>query len=186
MMMANGKKYIQFADPEVERICIANFSSDGKGVTYEDAEAVTDIGTVFRYTTALTFEELKYFTGVTDIPSLSFANTNSLATITLPDSLKTISGQAFNYASGLTSIIIPESVTSIGQYAFINNANLATAILLPTNPPTLDGGNFSNPSKIFVPYSADHSILNAYLGTSGWSNLSNKIYELNPDGTIPT
>ena len=47
-------KYIVFADPVVEQICVANFSSDGIGVLTEDAAKVTDIGTIFNGNTEIT------------------------------------------------------------------------------------------------------------------------------------
>lgn len=61
-----GKDYIHFKDPLVRSICVQNFSSDGIGLTYEDAAAVTTFGTTFDGVTGITeFDELQYFTGLT-------------------------------------------------------------------------------------------------------------------------
>lgn len=61
-----GKDYIHFKDPLVRSICVQNFSSDGIGLTYEDAAAVTDFGTTFDGVTGITeFDELQYFKGLT-------------------------------------------------------------------------------------------------------------------------
>ena len=38
--------YIRFADPEVEAICVANWSSDGVGLTTADAAAVTSLSQI--------------------------------------------------------------------------------------------------------------------------------------------
>ena len=55
-------KYIVFKDPVVEQICVSNFSSDGVGVTEEDAAKVTSIDTIFRENTEIvSFDELQYF-----------------------------------------------------------------------------------------------------------------------------
>ena len=68
------KDYIQFADAEVERVLIANgVSSDGVGITMEDAAKVTNIASWFNGNTAIeSFDELDYFTGVTSISSNAF------------------------------------------------------------------------------------------------------------------
>ena len=178
--------YVIFVDPAVEAICVANWSQDGLGVTMQELQGVTNIGTLFRYTTAKSFDEFKFFTGVTTIPTLAFANTTALVSIELPNTVVELGAQSFNLAQAIKSIVIPSSVTTIRQYVFINNNALDTAVVLPTTPPTNDGGNFSNPSKVYVPYSADHSILAAYQSANNWSAIASKLYELNPDGTIPT
>ena len=61
-----GKDYIHFKDPLVRSICVQNFSSDGIGVTYKDAAAVTGFGSTFDGVTGITeFDELQYFKGLT-------------------------------------------------------------------------------------------------------------------------
>ena len=69
-----AKDYIQFEDAEVERVLMSKgVSSDGVGITIEDAEKVTSIGTWFYGNTAIeSFDELDYFTGVTSISSNAF------------------------------------------------------------------------------------------------------------------
>ena len=46
--VVSGSRHIRFADSAVEAVCVANWSSDGTGLSYDDAAAVTDIGTVFK------------------------------------------------------------------------------------------------------------------------------------------
>ena len=69
LIAGSGGKYIKFKDPEVERICVANFSSDGIGVTKEDAEAVTSWpeSAYNRNTTIVTFDEFVFFNNVTTL-----------------------------------------------------------------------------------------------------------------------
>lgn len=97
MMTGNKKRYIEFEDPEVERICIANWSSDGVGLTYEDAERVTEINRTHGFlnnTTVVSFNELEYFSNLTHIKEKAF-NGCSLININLPKSITYIGTRAF-------------------------------------------------------------------------------------------
>ena len=82
----------------------------------------------------------------------------------------------------LESITIPANFSSIGSAVFYNCANLKSVTVLRTTPPTLDNINSFQGTHadltIHVPYSADHSILNAYQTASNWSNYSAIIQEL--------
>lgn len=114
-----GSPYIQFEDAEVERVLMANgVSSDGIGITKEDAAAVTTIGTWFRGNTAITsFEELKHF-GITQLVEESFRNCTNLQIIALPQKATRIDSYSFNGCSALTTIKA-EGVSYIGNVAFI-------------------------------------------------------------------
>lgn len=115
--------YIDFVDPAVRDICVANFDTDGDDkVSIEEAAAVTDIGTLFKGNTEITsFNEFKYFTGVTSVGNnQGFMNTTNLQNIKLPDSLVTIGAGAF-YNTKLINLSLPDSVTSIEENAFIIN-----------------------------------------------------------------
>ena len=100
-------------------------------------------------------------------------------------------------------IIIPESVKSAGASTFlINSADhiYRTFILLPKTPPTNGSNAFSikrpgqgpytgQDTTIYVPWSEDGSILQAYkdaFNTFSYAGNYYKIYELTPDGKIPT
>ncbi len=118
--------FIKFDDPEVLSILRANgvdTNSDG-GITKEEAAAVTSIGTWFKGNTAITsFEEFKYFTGITTIsayPNGAFAGCTNLNKITLPTSLTNIDWQSFMNTS-LANINFNDSLTSIGYKAFYSS-----------------------------------------------------------------
>lgn len=201
--------YIVFADPNLEAFC-ANQWGDGVGLKPSQAAEVTGSfpRDIFRYSSYTSFDEFRYFTGLSGLDTYAFRDTafksivippnitvisnwdfyqSQLESVTLPDTLTTIQIHAFRNAK-LKSVTIPASVTSIGDTAFYNNGNqFTTAVLLPTTPPTCDSSKIfvSNANlKIYVPYSSDHSILDAY--KASWTALTSKIYELNSDGTIPT
>lgn len=74
-------KYIQFEDAEVERVLMSKgVSSDGVGITMEDAAAVTSISTWFKGNTAITsFDEFRYFTGVKTLDRGAFEGCSNLA-----------------------------------------------------------------------------------------------------------
>ena len=151
---------------------------------------------------------------VTSIGSSAFQGCNGLTSITIPSSVTSIGSSAFRECTELTSVTIP-AVTSIGDSSFRNctkltsitigpnctsiaNAafygcgtytNKSTYVILATVPPTVSNANFiqaGSTEAIYVPYSEDHSILNAYKTANNWSTyLSEKLYELTEDGQIP-
>ena len=125
--------YIQFEDPAVEAICVANWSSDGIGLTEEDAAAVTTIGSAFSQNKEITsFDEFRYFTGVTSIRADwdnstsaykgAFAGCSNLKKISLPNSLVNLGTYSFYKCTSLSVDITDMllNLTSIGEYAFYN------------------------------------------------------------------
>ena len=166
-------------------------------------DSVTSIGNYAFYNcyslTSITMPD-----SVTSIGTSAFNNCNSLTSVTIPDSVTSIDNNAFNGCYSLTSVTIPDSVTSIGASAF-NNCNSLTSVtipdgvksinsstfsycygiteyhLLPTTPPTLANTNAFNGIAddciIYVPYSEDYSILEAYKTATNWSTYASKMQE---------
>ena len=119
---------ITFADANVKALCVANWDTDGDGeLSYVEAAAVTNLGTVFRYNWNITnFDELQYFVGLTSIGNEAFFGCSGLTSIEIPNSVIIIGDYAFADCSGLTSIEIPNSVTFIGEDAFSYCSGLTT------------------------------------------------------------
>lgn len=184
------EQYIVFADPVVEQICATKWG-DGIGIKPSQAAQVTNsqFGTTFMNNTQITsFDELQYFTGLTQLSS-AFRGCSSLQSVILPD-LQTIGYGSFRDCPSLVSIDIPATVTVIDSASFYGCSHLYTIVLRSNTPPRNAYANtFQNgPAgrKYYVPYSEDHSVIDLYKATSRWNALANSIYELNPDGTIPT
>ena len=104
-----------------------------------------------------------------------------LKSVTIPQSLTSIPNSFIRDALGITKITVPSSVTSIGTYAFASCSRLFEFHFLRTTPPTIAAtSTFSSLAKnqlIYVPYSADHSILNAYKTATNWSSFADNIVE---------
>jgi hypothetical protein len=104
---------IIFADENVKGICVANWDTNGDGeLSYDEAAAVTDLGEVFfNNQDIISFDELQYFTGVTELSEAAFA-----------------------CSSNLQSIIIPKSVTNIGRLLLIDCKNMKSIRVDEENP----------------------------------------------------
>lgn len=111
---------INFADDIVRELCLAVWDTDGNQyLSKQEAAAVTDLGEVFMGNQVIrTFDELKFFTGLTSIPSMAFKGCQKLISVTLPNQVESIGNSAFANCRRMTSIIIPNSVTTIDDYAF--------------------------------------------------------------------
>ena len=91
--------------------------------------------------------------GVTAIGADAFSYTNTLTSVSLPNSLKKIGGSAFESCENLTSIVIPDSVTTIGEAAF-RGCDALTDVRLPKNLTSIGTRLFSgcyNLTSIHIP-----------------------------------
>lgn len=115
-----GSDYIKFADAEVERILIANgVSSDGVGITRDDAEKVTTFSTWFKNNTSIvSFDELIYFTNVKTIAQDAFYGCSALQSIGSAN-IEDFKAYSFYRCNALTSVDF-SSCKSIGAAAFYN------------------------------------------------------------------
>jgi hypothetical protein len=98
-----------------------------------------------------------------------------LTSVTIPNSVTSIGGNAFLNCTSLTSVTIPNSVTNIGNYAF-NGCNSLTSITCEaTTPPKLGSNDYlSNVTAVYVPEES----IEAYQTATNWSYYSNVIQPL--------
>jgi hypothetical protein len=94
------KHVIDFGtDSTSKSMCVSRWDTDGDGeISFEEAAAVKNIGTIFTRAAIVDGIWLKYFKG-----------------------LSSLSGEAFRYAASLTNLAIPKNITTIGNN-YINNA----------------------------------------------------------------
>lgn len=145
--------YIQFEDKNVEAICVANWSSDGIGLTEEDAAKVTSLGAVFNGNKEITsFNELRYFTGVSRLGTQSwsrdtapFDKCTSLQSIKLPPSVTAINYYAFYGCSSLNSINL-DHVETLWHCAFLDCTALSMDIIAPKLTGSVGAGAINNTS----------------------------------------
>ena len=136
-LKAQTNENIVFADPIAKQICIENWDTNGDGeLGYDEAAAVTDIGTLFRNNSEgdpslnlstitkdmKSFNEFQYFTGVKEIQNDAFSLCLNLESIILPKSVTAIGDRAFINCSNLTELGIPDGVRSIGSRALSSTA----------------------------------------------------------------
>lgn len=95
-----------------------------------------------------------------------------------------IQGSAFKNCKNLETVIIEKSanttIESIGNNAFNGCSALKKLIINSETPPTLGTYAFTGATEslaIYVPYSADHSILAAYQSATNWSTWASYIQE---------
>ena len=129
-------------------------------------------------------ETLNIPVGVTAIGTYAFKCCYNLKHIELPEGVTTIGQGAFASCVGFEEFIIPSTVTKIDKFAFLYNDGMNTFHVRATTPPTLEATGFTETGiaglVIYVPYSEDHSILNAYLAATGWSGRGDQIREEEP------
>ena len=122
-----GEDDIHFEDPMVEEICLKNWDKNkDKRLSKSEAAAVTDITNKFQDKTITTFNELQYFTGLTEIGKSAFDFCMNLTSIVIPNSVTNIACDAFHGCVNLTTINIPNSVATIEDRAFYGCAKLTT------------------------------------------------------------
>ena len=80
--------------------------------------------------------------GTTSIGNYAFAECTALTSVTIPDSVTTISKLAFS-TTGLTDIVIPDSVTTINDLAFYNCSGL-TSVTIGNGVTTISDEAFTN------------------------------------------
>ncbi len=132
---------ITFACKETKRICVENWDANGDGeLSKEEAAAVTSLDNAFRSNKKVTsFDELKYFTGLSSIGESDFYDCRKLSSIVIPENVETIEGSAF-YNCYLDKITIPKNIRKIDN----SSIKGADEILVEEGNQTYDSRNNCN------------------------------------------
>ena len=122
LLIESNVRNIDFADANVKAICVSNWDVNHDGeLDTDEAASVTNLNNAFKRNTEIaTFEELRYFTGLTTIRSLDFDGCSSLASVVIPNSVTNVENGAFSGCTTLSSIIIDEGNT---KYDSRDNCN---------------------------------------------------------------
>lgn len=143
-IVAENGYYIRFEDDAVRKICATNWG-DGTGITEAQAAAVTSIGRAFYGNTEIkSFDEFKYFTGVTVLGNYNqqaFNGCTNLKTFVIPNTMTTIGYNAFSKCENLESVGSLDSITRLENGAF-SSAGLYDANIIALNAEYLDAGVF--------------------------------------------
>lgn len=154
---------ISFADASVASTCISMFDQNSDGfVSFVEAAAVTDLGVSTKSAgdnpfpnTIQSFEELKFFSGLTSIPS-------------------------FQSYSDLRAIAIPPQITSIPANAFKGCSTLETVIFASTTPPSIGADAFEGCSAGITYYVPTGSV-EAY--KTAWPAMAGNIHDVEGQGS---
>lgn len=143
--------YIQFEDPEAEKVMANAFGKNGK-LTYRQAKNITDKTWIqtfgvsvkgLNFTQILVdpfkniskFNEFKYFTGLknpfavtSDLKLAAFINSKSLEEITFPDTITKVSKASFYMCSKLTKVTLGKNIKIFDPNCFYKCSNLTTII----------------------------------------------------------
>ena len=120
---------------------------------------------------------------VSNVTTLQRFMYNCSAVIDISDwdmSSVTNTSQAFQRAAFI-EITVPASLTVLSANTFSDNNQHLIYHFKGTTPPTMDNtnafGSYHTQMVIYVPYSADHSVLNAYQTANNWSTYASYIQE---------
>lgn len=182
------------------RICYKfGWSAREDKMTFAECAAVTSINTgkplenpFYNAFDLETFDEFRFFTGITSLPASTFGGLRSLRTITFPPSIKEVLVDGFRadvcttlnlneglerlvgwrpLAFGGTELILPSTLVSCDDYTFYYCTRLTRLVFKATAPPTIRANSltFQNGhtlTDILVPAES----VEAYKAANIWSN----------------
>ena len=148
MQAQNGN--IQFADSHVKEICVQNWDTNGDGeLSYDEAAAVTSLSNaLFQGNEDITsFDELQYFTGITEIPYSSFMQCVNLTSVILPPNVHDIETMAFFGCTSLTSVYLHDQVVNVGANAW-SGCSSVSSVYIGANVATFNVNPFGEMTNL--------------------------------------
>lgn len=146
----NSSDNIVFADASVKSWLVGKFDTNNDGeLSFAEAAAVTSqqFGACFDCSGGspdkpypdspiTSFNEMKYFTGLTSVPTACFMFCSELQEVTLPQGISSIGSWAFEGCTKLKALDVPASCKEVGYCAFSSCPSLKTLIF--RSPDNLD------------------------------------------------
>ena len=163
----HDKENIQFEDFNVKRLCVQLWDTNGDfELSYSEAAAVTAIGTNFQGGDYYFFDELQYFTGISEIEEDAFNNA-AIMKITIPCGVRSIGNNAFYNCRSLKRIDLSlcENLNIIGTCAFQNTA--IQNLYIPNDIRQINNKAFYNCTNLRQLVFEDNSQL-IYIGESAF------------------
>lgn len=165
---------LSFSDSELEKVLTERFDKSGDGLlTKDELKDVSSLEGLKLENKLTSFNELAYFTSITEIPQMFFQGFGSMVSVKMPESIEIINSNAFLGCSSLKSIEIPASVSRIGDWAFASCVKLNSLVCEGETPPSV-GESFlaySNDVVIYVPAAA----VDSYKKATGWKSFAKRI-----------
>lgn len=176
---------ITFQDAIVELYCVDRWDTNGdERLSKAEAAAVTDIGTTFQGVDITSFDELKYFTGITTIPESAFEGCSLLESISFPPQITSVGTNAFKNSKlnkltvpsiDVWFIVCPAQLFTWGRRGdlYIND-NLVTEIVVPsgtTSVPAYMCAYINNIEAVSLPSSVTAIGKYAFVGCQWLSSI---------------
>ena len=141
--VSEGDEIIRFACPVAKSVCVKNWDTNGDGkLSKAEAAAVKVINSEFENADITSFDELRYFTGITEIKAFTFSGCTELTRIMLPNGVTNIGQNAFVGDVKLEYIAFPDNDGfQMGIHPFQRCLSLTT-ITLPKNLTWMIGNPF--------------------------------------------
>lgn len=143
-------------------------------------ESVSTLGS-YAFRSCYSISSIVLPSGLTSINSGTFQGCCGLRSVQFPDVLTTVGNDSFRGCTSLVRIDLPATVATVGDSAFLNCTGVSEYHFRSTKPPTLVSTSvfigISSGCVIYVPYSEDHSVLNAYRAATNWSTYAGRILE---------
>ena len=143
-------------------------------------DTVTSIGDTNTLRDAFNLEKIYLSSNLAELKQNFCRYIYQLKELTIPEGVDTIGYETLSYAYSLKEIVLPSTLTSIGNLAISDVFSLLELHTKATTPPTISSNTFRNMSSacvIYVPYSADHSVLATYQAATNWSSKASQMQE---------
>ena len=139
VVMPAGSNNIEFADKYVKKVCVEKYDMNGDGeLSYKEAAEVKSIPGYFfgDYNTIVkSFNELQYFTNVTEFSSWAFNECSALSSIAIPERVTSIGYRAFYWCPALENVYISNLSTwcGINHYEYDQSSHPLYTDMLSSN-----------------------------------------------------